>query len=162
MDSSYNIVVRPLSAELFPDAALTEHEALGSEGWSQKAIADTVALNGTYLGVFFDGKYAGHAGMTKAADEGYVTNIAVKPKFRRCGAATALIKALLGESERSKLAFLSLEVRASNTAAVSLYKKCGFKKAGLRPKFYRDPCEDAVIMTYYFEREPNLYENTRY
>lgn len=145
-----DITVAPLRADLYMEASVTEKEALGAEGWSESSISDTVHAGGTYLAAFSGGTYIGHAGMTAAADEGYITNIAVKPEFRRKGAATALIEALLRYSAGRKLSFLSLEVRESNMAAIALYEKCGFKRVGVRPEFYRDPCENAIIMTYYF------------
>ena len=54
-------------------------------------------------------------------------------------------------AENSGATFISLEVRLSNAPAISLYKKAGFESAGVRPSFYRDPTEDALIMTKYFK-----------
>ena len=150
MHSLSDIKVEPLKPCMYADASAAEKEALGADGWSEESIADTVNANGTYFAAFSFGTYIGHAGMTEAADEGYITNIAVKPEYRRKGAATALIEALLKHSAEHNLIFLSLEVRESNRAAIALYEKCGFKNVGVRPKFYRSPCENAIIMTYYF------------
>ena len=73
-------------------------------------------------------------------------NIAVHPDFRRKGIAEALI-ATLEEAlwEKGSLA-LTLEVRASNVPAISLYEKLGFVQAGIRKNYYRNPKEDARIL----------------
>ena len=80
-------------------------------------------------------------------DEGYITNVAVFPQYRKKGVATALIKRVFELAREKKLAFVSLEVRVSNSNAIALYKKAGFKEEGRRKSFYRDPREDALIMT---------------
>ena len=83
-------------------------------------------------------------------DEGYIDNVAVRPDCRRQGIASAL----LGAFERfaqAHLAFLTLEVRASNTPAIALYEAHGFVREGVRKNYYTNPREDAVIMTRRFE-----------
>ena len=82
-------------------------------------------------------------------DEGYIDNIAVTPDARRHGVASALLDVYC-RFGAVNLAFLTLEVRASNQAARGLYEKYGFQQAGLRPGYYQHPREDAVIMTRYF------------
>ena len=52
----------------------------------------------------------------------------------------------------ANLAFLTLEVRASNAPAIALYRKHGFEEAGRRKNYYTKPAEDAIIMTRYFKR----------
>ena len=85
-------------------------------------------------------------------DEGYIDNIAVHPDARRHGVASALLDVFCRFGEIN-LAFLTLEVRKSNTAAIALYEKNGFQWAGLRPGYYQHPREDAVIMTREFKKE---------
>ena len=80
-------------------------------------------------------------------DEGYITNVAVASKFRRCGIAQNLLKKIIAFAQSQRLSFISLEVRVSNAAAISLYEKFGFEKVGLRRNFYTLPQENAVIMT---------------
>ena len=75
--------------------------------------------------------------------EGYVTNVAVLPEYRRQGIAQKLI---LKELE-NEMNFITLEVRKSNAPAINLYQKMGFENVGIRPRFYTAPDEDAVIMT---------------
>ena len=90
-----------------------------------------------------DGKTAGYIGLQIFSGEGYMTNVAVLPEYRRQGIATALINAAL----ENEMVFLTLEVRESNSAAIELYKSLGFETVGKRPKFYREPEENAILMT---------------
>lgn len=89
----------------------------------------------------------GYVGLMTVLDEGYLSNIAVSPEHRRQGIAEALLKALLMRARARKLAFVTLEVRAGNTPAQTLYRKLGFTEAGVRRGYYEHPREDAVLMT---------------
>lgn len=92
-------------------------------------------------------KIVGYAGMYTVLDEGYVTNIGVMPNFRRKGIGKKLLENLLEYSAELKLEFLSLEVRVTNIAAITLYETFGFEKMGERKDFYSNPKENALIMT---------------
>ena len=72
-------------------------------------------------------------------------------KHRKAGVGTLLVKRLLSLARKKGLSFVTLEVRASNEKAISLYEKCGFKPEGRRKSFYTDPKEDAIIMTRRFK-----------
>jgi ribosomal-protein-alanine N-acetyltransferase len=74
----------------------------------------------------------------------HVMNVAVDPARRRQGIATRLLAALLHRVGGD--ASLTLEVRTSNAAAIALYEHFGFRSAGVRPRYYQDNGEDAVIM----------------
>ena len=93
-----------------------------------------------------EGNILGYAGLHVILDEGYIDNVAVERDARRHGVASALLDVFC-RFGAAKLAFLTLEVRASNAPAIALYEKYGFQRAGLRPKYYDKPREDAVIMT---------------
>ena len=80
-------------------------------------------------------------------DEGYITNVAVRPDCRRRGVAGKLLDVFERFAEGNHLAFLSLEVRASNYAAIALYGQHGYRGVGRRRNYYEHPKEDAVIMT---------------
>ena len=73
------------------------------------------------------------------------------PRYRRQGIAEALLDAYI-QYGREHLAFLTLEVRPSNQAAVALYCKHGFQEAGRRKDYYQDPTEDALLLTRTFVR----------
>lgn len=104
-----------------------------------------------------DGGVLGYAGLQVVLDEGYIDNIAVEPNARRHGVADELLDVFCRFGE-ANLAFLTLEVRASNAPAIALYRKHGFEEAGRRKNYYTKPTEDAVIMTRYFKRIGNEHE----
>ena len=83
-------------------------------------------------------------------DEGYIGNVGVRREFRRRGVADLLLETLDRCAEEQGLRFLTLEVRAGNAPAISLYEKHGYGRVGVRPAYYRDPKEDAVLMTKYY------------
>lgn len=87
-----------------------------------------------------------YGGMLITVDEGQITNIAVHPDHRRKGYGAAITRALLRHAKDARLNSVSLEVRASNTAAIELYKQAGFTEAGRRKGFYVKPTEDALVM----------------
>ena len=99
------------------------------------------------------GEVLGYAGLLVAADEGYITNVAVFPEYRRQGIAGELIKVFLRFARAHHLAFLTLEVRPSNAPAIALYEGFGFREAGRRRNYYDLPKEDALIMTLCFKEE---------
>lgn len=120
-----------------------------STPWSESSIRESMEnpCSRFYLALA-DGEAAGYIGVQIFSGEGYVTNVAVLPEFRRRGIAKALInKALENEME-----FLTLEVRESNCKAISLYTSLGFETVGKRPRFYREPDESAILMTKYKDR----------
>ena len=80
-------------------------------------------------------------------------DVAVEPDARRHGVASALLDVFC-RFGAANLAFLTLEVRASNAPAIALYEKHGFAQAGLRKNYYEKPREDAVIMTRFFKEDP--------
>ena len=87
-----------------------------------------------------------YGGMLITVDEGQITNIAVHPDYRRKGLGAAILRSLLRHAKDAKLDSVSLEVRASNTAAIRLYEQAGFVEAGRRKGFYQKPTEDALVM----------------
>jgi ribosomal-protein-alanine N-acetyltransferase len=80
------------------------------------------------------------------ADEVHVTNIAVRKDLRQQGVATRLLEEALCQARLDRMRFCTLEVRASNEAARGFYRKLGFEARGIRPKYYSDNGEDAMIM----------------
>ncbi|MEG4455197.1 ribosomal protein S18-alanine N-acetyltransferase [Microcoleus sp. N9_A1] len=79
-------------------------------------------------------------------EEAHITILAIDPRFQGQGLGQALLWVLLTSANRRQLERATLEVRASNSIALSLYKKFGFKEAGRRKRYYADTGEDAVIM----------------
>lgn len=115
--------------------------------WSRPIIEMQLAGPGRLmLAAEAEGCFAGYMGLQYVLDEGYVTNVCTAPEYRRQGVASALIDAMTERARALGLAFLSLEVRVSNEAAIRLYEGKGFVRAGIRPGYYERPAEDALIM----------------
>jgi len=89
----------------------------------------------------------GFAGFWIMADEAHITNIAVRKIHRRRGIGELLLISIIDLATELNARNLTLEVRASNTAAQSLYYKYGFSQVGLRRGYYTDNKEDAVLMS---------------
>ena len=142
-----NYHLTTMTAEHIPQIAALER-ACFSRPWSEDMLREELWNDAAVILVAEgeDGTVLGYAGLQTVMDEGYINNVAVDSRFRRQGVADELVAALV-RFGRAKLAFLTLEVRASNAPAIALYEKYGFQRAGLRPKYYDKPREDAVIMT---------------
>lgn len=99
-----------------------------------------------------DGTVLGYGEIGVVLDEGCLEKIAVDPDYRRQGVAEAILSAFLRFGQ-AHLAFLTLEVRASNAPAIALYEKLGFQQVGRRKDYYREPKEDALLLTRDFASE---------
>lgn len=120
-----------------------------SNPWSKEDLERQIDTETShFLVADMDGRAVGYMGLQIFAGEGYVTNVAVLPEYRGRGIA----KALIAEQMKNDMEFITLEVRESNTPAIHLYKKSGFETVGVRPDFYADPTENAVIMTKYMNK----------
>ena len=127
-----------------------------SRPWSRRMLAEELENQCAAFLVAEDGvsgKVLGYAGLLVMADEGYITNVAVFPEYRRSGVAAKLIEVFENFARGNRLAFLTLEVRPSNAAAITLYRRFGFQEVGRRKNYYDLPKEDALILTRYFEEE---------
>lgn len=119
-----------------------------SNPWSREDLESQID-SGTahFLVADVDGRAVGYMGLQIFSGEGYVTNVAVLPEFRGQGIASALI----ARQMENDMEFITLEVRQSNQPALKLYEKSGFERVGIRPNFYSNPDENAVIMTRYIK-----------
>lgn len=143
-----------MKTEIFPmgeehlDSLAELEKICFSQPWSRQALADELENDSAFFFVAeTDGEVSGYVGLMITSGQSYITNIAVFPKFRRMGIAKMLFERLFSIAEKCDLEFISLEVRPSNYNAISLYKSLGFEEIGLRKRFYRNPTEDALIMT---------------
>lgn len=147
----YEIV--PMDRSHIPQIAALE-KACFSMPWNETMLENALFdPQASFIAAEDDeGNILGYAGLHAVLDEGYIDNVAVAPDARRHGVASALLDVFC-RFGAVNLAFLTLEVRKSNAAAIALYEKHGFRLAGLRPGYYQHPREDAVIMTREFPRE---------
>ena len=118
-----------------------------SDPWSENSIRSELTGRLSLWVVALDGDtVAGYIGSQSVLGESDMMNVAVAPEYRRQGIAQALILELIRRLSQQGNRSLMLEVRASNTPAITLYHKLGFAQVGRRPNYYRNPKEDALIL----------------
>ena len=120
-----------------------------AEPWSERSLQLLCQPNGKGVVIVpqeTDTCALAYAGLTFVLDEASITNVAVHPDHRRRGLGRAVTEALIEQAEQLGVRTLYLEVRASNVAAIALYRLLGFEQVGKRCGFYRFPTEDALVM----------------
>lgn len=117
--------------------------------WPDDAYRSEIVSNrlASYVVARLGDRVVGFAGLWVMVDEGHVTTFAVDPRFRRRGVGERLLLGLLDIAEARRAREATLEVRLSNMPARRLYEKYGFRPVGIRPRYYSDNGEDALIMT---------------
>lgn len=145
MTEPLNFELRPINASHLEEVAKLE-AACFAEPWSVNSLRLLLGDTATGFVALHGEQPIAYGGMLWAPDEGQITNIAVHPDFRRRGCARAILLSLMRAAEERGVYEISLEVRASNEAAIALYRAEGFFEAGRRHNFYRRPTEDALVM----------------
>lgn len=138
--------IRQMERKDAAKAAAIEEEIF-SMPWSKQAFLEALDLESTlFLAAEEEGELAGYIGLYLAADEGEITNVAVRERYRRRRIAESLIEHAMCTAAERGAAKVFLEVRPSNTGAIALYEKTGFIHCGTRRGFYEKPREDAYVM----------------
>ncbi len=143
-----HVRIVPMNGDHLDEVAELERICF-STPWSRNMLAEELnnLLSAFLVALDDTGRVVGYAGLQVVLDEGYITNVAVLPECRRQGVASQLLEVFLNFAEGNHLAFLTLEVRASNYDAIALYGSRGFRSVGRRKNYYEHPKEDALIMT---------------
>ena len=133
-DTQVRIV--PMNADHLDEVAELERICF-SAPWSRNMLAEELdnALSAFLVALDGGDKVVGYAGLQVILDEGYITNVAVRPEWRRRGVAGKLLQVFLDFAQANRLAFLTLEVRESNYGAIALYGSRGFRSAGRRRNY---------------------------
>lgn len=122
-------------------------KACFSMPWSENAIISELTNPLSLWLVALDGEnVVGYVGSQSVMGEADMMNIAVHNAYRRQGIAMELVSRLVLALRERNVFSLTLEVRASNKGAVSLYNTLGFTQVGRRPNYYSAPKEDALIL----------------
>lgn len=118
-----------------------------SDPWAKSAFESELhnKLAKYYL-LEIDGDLVGYGGVWLILDEGHITNIAIDTSFRGLGLGYYMVSHMMSLMKAEGIKSVTLEVRASNVAAIKLYEKCGFEVAGVRKGYYQNNGEDALIM----------------
>ena len=142
------IVVDRMTAGDLPAVHEIERQSF-STPWPEHAYKQELEQNklAHYLVARFGERVVGFAGTWLLVDEAHVTTFATRAEWRRQGVGERLLIALLDLAQARGASEATLEVRPTNTPAIRLYEKFGFKVVGARPRYYTDNNEDALIMT---------------
>ena len=138
------MIIRDATIKDIPAIAALEQSCF-SDPWPEDFIRRRLAK--LLIAEGDDGTFLGYAAFDSVLDEGNLDSIAVVPDHRRQGAADALMAEAIRRGRADSYAFITLEVRASNQAAIALYHKHGFVPVGRRTNYYERPREDAILMT---------------
>ena len=141
-----NFRIRPMKEADVTKIALLEIEIF-TDPWPEAAFSEE--LDRPDRGVLVaesDGIIIGYASYIAAFGEAHLTNIAVVPAYRGKNIAKLLLNSIFGIAREAECENIFLDVRPSNRAAISLYKKFGFLELYERPNYYHSPVEDALVM----------------
>ncbi len=141
--------LRRMMRQDLPEVIAIEHQSF-SNPWPDTTFEGEIQNIGlSYPVVAVDeaaGKIAGYVIFWIIRDEAQINNVAVHPDYRRRRIAESMFRDILAAFGQNGVQFVTLEVRAGNTAAITLYEKLGFKNIGFRKEYYAHPVEDAVVM----------------
>ncbi len=139
------VEIHKLNESFLNEINLIEQDSF-KEPWSKEAYEKEISNPlANYRVITFEDQVVAYGGFWKIIDEADINNIAVKKEFRGMGFGKMLMNALIEDAKSQNIKAMTLEVRVSNESAIALYKKLGFKEAGIRKNYYSDK-EDALIM----------------
>lgn len=142
------LTIKPMTQIDIDSVVGIEKESYGKHHWSRESFYNELSND---LAAYFcafneDGVLVGYAGTWQILEEAHITNISVKPDFRRRKIGEALLYTVIENCKKNEVKYITLEVRVSNQKAINLYEKYGFKSLGKRKEYYQDNNEDALIM----------------
>ena len=141
-----NLIIRPMRKTDIDEVHKVEVDCF-ADPWSKKSLMDELKNNlARYLVADLNGKIVGYVGIWLIVDEGHITNVAVHSDYRGQRIGDRLVHEMVELCKKEGIFSMTLEVRKSNTVAQNLYRKYGFKMAGIRKEYYNDNKEDAIIM----------------
>ncbi len=151
MDAA-GLVEAPLEEADLEEVCAIERASFGTP-WSRGLFEEELRRPGTCVwrvlrvpGAPAGSRVAAYGGFWRAVDEAHFTNLATRPDWRRRGAGRRLLRLLLAEARGLGCVRATLEVRPSNKAALALYTSEGFEAVAVRPRYYSDDDEDALIL----------------
>jgi ribosomal-protein-alanine N-acetyltransferase len=151
--SQINISIERMTEhDLVEVCTIEEVSELSAWGWDayhheMQSRTDTIMLVARHDAKSYEHQLAGFIVARVFADELHVNNVAIRPEFRGRGLGSTLLQTTLNEARTRSARIAQLEVRAANEAAQRLYQRCGFEVVGRRKNYYREPTEDALLMS---------------
>jgi len=127
--------IRSIDAKVYP------------KPWSENmTLQQVIGPDRVHLVVEEDHRVIAHGAVLFAAGDAHITTVAVDPLHQRRGIGAVMLRHLLDAARAARCNAATLEVRVGNAAAIALYERDGFDAAGVRPRYYADTGEDALIM----------------
>lgn len=130
------------------DRIMEVEKAAFTTPWSRESFL--LEINKNQLARYFiaevDGLVVGYGGIWLILDEGHITNIAVDKEYRRLGIGKRILEELIGLCKECNIVAMTLEVRQNNEPAKNFYKEYEFIEYGIRPNYYADVNQDAIVM----------------
>ena len=115
--------------------------------WSKKSFESSISSKDTiYIVATIDEKIVGYLGIYILGDQSDISNVCVQKDYRRMHIAEAMLSYIFDRAKSNNVKEITLEVRESNVAAISLYEKMGFKEIGIRKNYYQKPLENGLLM----------------
>ena len=118
--------------------------------WSRQVFVEELDRDWAHVDVLkerrADGGVLAFVNYWLVRDEVHVLNVASHPEARRQGHAARLLEHVIAFANRNRCRYVTLEVRRSNSGAIRLYRKYGFRPVGVRPNYYVEDNEDAIVM----------------
>lgn len=148
MADLFPITIKPMTQADIDNVIAIEAASYGEHHWSKESFFNELSneLARYYCAFNDNGNLMGYAGTWQILEEAHLTNIAVSPDFRRRKVAESMLAVVIDECRKNGIKYITLEVRVSNTPAINLYEKYGFKSLGTRKGYYQNNNEDALIM----------------
>jgi ribosomal-protein-alanine N-acetyltransferase len=149
----HEIMICPMTEDCLDTVLAIEAESFPSP-WSKALFEGELNSPHSFPMVAVDsaGRIVGYICPMLVIDEGHILNVAVDPHFRGQGVGRLLVERVIMDCRLQGAEFVSLEVRPSNTAAISLYRQLGFIVSGRRKAYYENG-EDALMMEYIFGQD---------
>jgi ribosomal-protein-alanine N-acetyltransferase len=142
------IELNPGNIDTYIDRLMEIENEAFARPWSRVDYLTEVRRPISHLLAIVEGdKLLAYAGFWQVVDEAEINNVAVAAEWRGKGLGKSLMLGVLDMARLLGCMRVNLEVRQSNAAAISVYEKCGFKAVGVRPGYYEDNHEDAVLMS---------------
>lgn len=163
MTELFTIKIKPMTQMDLDNVIAIEAASYGEHHWSKESFFNELSneLAHYYCAFDVDDNLMGYAGTWQILEEAHITNIAVSPDYRRKKVGEALLTTIINDCKNNGIKYITLEVRVSNTPAINLYEKYGFKSLGTRKGYYQNNNEDALIMwteNMFYDKFKLIYE----
>jgi len=145
------MIIENLKADNVRDVARIEKEEIETPWGLNALMADIENKNAYYVCVKKDARVIGYGGIWLSIETADITNIAVSNDFKRMGVGTLIVGELIKKAHEKNCFEINLEVNENNEGAIALYEKCGFKKVGIRKKYYNNT-DNAILMQFNKEK----------